>query len=55
MIFVFDGCIQRGDCIKNILKNYNFKKYSTKQLFFYTGLKKLNIVQLKTLLKNHLK
>ena len=55
MIFVFDGCIQRGDCIKNILKNYNFKKDSTKQLLFYTGLKKLNKLQLNTLLKSHLK
>jgi len=55
MIFVFDGSIQRGDCIKNVLKNYNFKKYSIKQLFFYIGLKKLNTIQLKTLLKNRLK
>ena len=29
MIFVFDGCIQRGDCIKNIqLSNYFFIQVS---------------------------
>ena len=47
MILVFDDCIQRGDCIKNMMKNYNFKKYSTKQLFFYINLIILNRRRLK--------